>query len=179
MIATNTFFISRKAVASNWSGSPLEFRIKTKATFSLASHSRKRCALSGQYVVRSLRNDSEPPERATPSRDVSGPTSTMVHQAAWSVACSHHARPVSRHRKFSRCGAALRGEKIYRVRNRRDLSRGSAPQDWDFHLKTARGHPEPRRRRGISQFEALITQFFKRDLNSLCEVPRSARDDRM
>src|SRR4029453_3069586 len=50
----------------------------------------------------------------------------MVHQTARSLTCRHYARSISRNRKLSYCRATLRWEKIYRVRDRRDLSRGSA-----------------------------------------------------
>src|SRR4029453_6190979 len=50
----------------------------------------------------------------------------MVHQTARSLTCRHYARSISRNRKLSYCPATLRREKIYRVRERRDLSHGSA-----------------------------------------------------
>jgi len=54
----------------------------------------------------------------TASGNVSSAISRMVHQAARRVARSDNARPVSRNRKFRCCGAKMRRQKIYRVRNR-------------------------------------------------------------
>src|SRR6266436_5995240 len=71
----------------------------------LASYSRKRSAVSRQYVVHSIRNDSEPREGTTAPGDVSGPISRMVHQAAWRFSRSNNARSVPRHRQFRRRGA--------------------------------------------------------------------------
>src|SRR6266571_2412505 len=63
----------------------------------------------------------------------------MVHQSARSIARAYNARPISRHREFSRGSSSLRREKIYRVRNRRNLFGGSEAQDWVAHCLPAVG----------------------------------------
>src|SRR5450759_2713413 len=86
--------------------------------------------MSWEYLVHSLRDDSESRKRAAASGDVSSSTGRVVHQVTRCFTCPHHARSISRHREFSGCCATLRRENIYWVRDRRNLFGGSAAQDW-------------------------------------------------
>src|SRR6266568_5067764 len=70
---------------------------------SLVAHARARRPLSGQYLVHSLRNNSEPRKGATASGHVSGSARRMVHKIARRLACAHDARSVSWYRKLRRC----------------------------------------------------------------------------
>ena len=81
--------------------------------------------MQGKYVVYSVRNNPEPREGTTASSDVSGATGGVVHQASRRIPRADNARSISGNRKLGRCSAGLWREKIYRVRDRRDLSRGS------------------------------------------------------
>ena len=67
------------------------------------------------------------------------PATFPVQLAEWCIKLHGVSRvetmldPVSRHRKFCRRRATMRREKIYRLRDRRNLSRGSEKADWVAH----------------------------------------------
>src|SRR5207245_11673820 len=84
-----------------------------------------------------LRDQLSQRKRAATSGAFSSSTSRVVHQIARRFVCRDDARSISRHREFSGRRPALSREKIYRIRNRRDLSRGSEVPPWVAHASRA------------------------------------------
>ena len=118
-------------VASNSIGSRLAFHIRTKAT-SLAGRTRAEAifvvaATRGLFPMKQFRaaRKSDRIPRRFRSNWLNG--ASNLHGAS---RVANNARSISRYRKFSRGSSSLRREKIYRVRNRRDLSGGSETQAW-------------------------------------------------
>ena len=133
-----------------------------------SAYTRERSALSWQHLVHSIRNNPEPREGATASGDVSRSTGRMVHQASRRFTRSDDARSVSRNRKLSHCCATLRREKIYRVRNRRDLSRGSEAKNRVAHASRVLAMASSpsrtfRNTRKSSAGRLLFKRLFRRD----------------
>src|SRR5205814_402548 len=129
-----------------------------------------------QYVVHSIRNDSKPGEGAPASRDVSGAVSGMVHQAARSGSCgtrADDARSISRDRKFSARCAAMRREEIYRLRNRRDVSRGS--ETAPFFVGEAVCFPMGRQRRPYSSVPSLGGELDENFSSGFTKFPGNGR----